>query len=685
MTLYCDNFSAINISKNPIQHSRTKHIDIRHHFIRELVEDKVIYLEHVSTELQLADIFTKSLDATQFENLRSKLGYSFKYPSPKNASDSDPRTPNINPNEVLAVAPLRVVSAEDLRVKKPRSPYARKPKEDVRGKTSNPSSFIDLENLTKEGSQYTHQTIAQIVIRILDEQRQVPGIYVPLQTVIPDSTQNPNLNVAQEDEDVSMDADEVHETNDDDVQVTHKEKNVEAADVAKDVTDTTEDGPNVDSGKNVVALDEFSDNDLVANVNPSVAKRLMTRKGKKVVDQSPPKRRVPKTTSTGPIRSKVVSKSTSTGPSKSKTVFQSVPVGPSKSWSKVIPKKRKAQVMDDSDSDVEVDVQDIPLKKKPTFSKLAANVPDVPLDNISFHSTSSVNRWKYVYQKRLDLERELAQNAVDCKYIMELIHVAGLMKTVAHFATCYEVLVKKFIVNLSEEFANRKSKEFRKVYVRGRWVTFSSIVINNYLGRSEEAQLKLDVSDNKVCQVITANQVKRWPLKRKLSASKLSMKYSMLHKIGAANWVPTNHKSTIATVLESLYMLLEPRQSLTMYPGILVEIDSICKRESAISFHYKLFQGTHAHDVAMTSAGTSKGSSTTGKVVVVAMLKETCKEVLSLLRMKKRVLRQMMNRRLVQMRWKKRPILMMALMKTVLVVLNLKTRTAVNGDVFCGF
>ncbi|XP_058768441.1 uncharacterized mitochondrial protein AtMg00810-like [Vicia villosa] len=72
MTLYCDNLSAINISKNPIQHSRTKHIDIRHHFIRELVKDKVICLEHVSTELQLAGIFTKAIDATQFENLRSK-------------------------------------------------------------------------------------------------------------------------------------------------------------------------------------------------------------------------------------------------------------------------------------------------------------------------------------------------------------------------------------------------------------------------------------------------------------------------------------------------------------------------------------------------------------------------------------------------------------------------------------
>jgi hypothetical protein len=73
LTLYCDNLSAINISKNPIQHSRTKHIDIRHHFIRDLVEDNIVTLEHVATENQLADIFTKALDASKFETLRGKL------------------------------------------------------------------------------------------------------------------------------------------------------------------------------------------------------------------------------------------------------------------------------------------------------------------------------------------------------------------------------------------------------------------------------------------------------------------------------------------------------------------------------------------------------------------------------------------------------------------------------------
>lgn len=50
MASFCDNLSAINISKNHDQHIRTKHIGIRHHFIRELMEDKVIKIKHIATE-----------------------------------------------------------------------------------------------------------------------------------------------------------------------------------------------------------------------------------------------------------------------------------------------------------------------------------------------------------------------------------------------------------------------------------------------------------------------------------------------------------------------------------------------------------------------------------------------------------------------------------------------------------
>ena len=54
----CDNTSAINLSKNPIMHSRTKHIEIRHHFLRDHVQKGDCVLEFIDTTNQLADIFT---------------------------------------------------------------------------------------------------------------------------------------------------------------------------------------------------------------------------------------------------------------------------------------------------------------------------------------------------------------------------------------------------------------------------------------------------------------------------------------------------------------------------------------------------------------------------------------------------------------------------------------------------
>ena len=74
MVVYYDNTNVINIYKNHVQHSRTKHIDILHHFIRELVENKTVVIEHVATENQLADIFTKTLDSSRFDSLRKSLG-----------------------------------------------------------------------------------------------------------------------------------------------------------------------------------------------------------------------------------------------------------------------------------------------------------------------------------------------------------------------------------------------------------------------------------------------------------------------------------------------------------------------------------------------------------------------------------------------------------------------------------
>ena len=72
--LYCDNKSAINISKNHVMHTKNKYIAIKYHYMRELVQDKKVRMEYVNTKEQIVDIFTKALSKDAHEYLRGKLG-----------------------------------------------------------------------------------------------------------------------------------------------------------------------------------------------------------------------------------------------------------------------------------------------------------------------------------------------------------------------------------------------------------------------------------------------------------------------------------------------------------------------------------------------------------------------------------------------------------------------------------
>ena len=75
--LLIDNKSAISLSKNPVFHERSKHIEIRYHFIRECVEQGRIGIDYVRTSDQLADILTKAkLGRIVFQELRRRIGMS---------------------------------------------------------------------------------------------------------------------------------------------------------------------------------------------------------------------------------------------------------------------------------------------------------------------------------------------------------------------------------------------------------------------------------------------------------------------------------------------------------------------------------------------------------------------------------------------------------------------------------
>ncbi|XP_050885988.1 uncharacterized protein LOC127091400 [Lathyrus oleraceus] len=417
-----------------------------------------------------------------------------------------------------------------------------------------------------------------MVTGILSGNHKVLGVSIPLNTIEPDSVAYQE-NIESLGKNIS---DDVEQTD------PHKESNVDkpldnVAGEEVHVTHDVSNNPNCEAA--TVDLEEFSDNELLSSVVPSIAKRVRTRREKKTVAQRSPKKKIDVPTSSN---TKVAVES-----SLKRKVH-----GPTKSWSK---------------------------------------------------------------GKRLALERELAQNILECKDIMDLIQEAGLMKTVTQFSKCYEMLVKEFIVNLSEECADGKSKEFRRVYVRGKCVNFSPSMINKYLGRPDVAQPQLEVTDDKIYQVITANQVRKWPLKGKLVASKLSVKYAMLHKIGAANWVPTNHKSTVAVMLGKFICVVGTKASfdygsyifdqtlkhagsfsvkgpiafpslicgivLNQFPNILTENDSVKKRDNPMSFNHRLFLGTHVPDIVMTTGETPRVCNPPGKVVVIAMLKETCREL----------------------------------------------------------
>jgi hypothetical protein len=79
VSLMCDNTSAISVAKNPVFHKKMRHIERRHHFLRDHVEKGGIEMRYIDTERQLANIFTKPLDSSRFDDLRGEIGVCHSY------------------------------------------------------------------------------------------------------------------------------------------------------------------------------------------------------------------------------------------------------------------------------------------------------------------------------------------------------------------------------------------------------------------------------------------------------------------------------------------------------------------------------------------------------------------------------------------------------------------------------
>nr|GFA68082.1 retrovirus-related Pol polyprotein from transposon TNT 1-94 [Tanacetum cinerariifolium] len=115
--MYCDNKSAIALCCNNVQHSRSKHIDIRYHFIKEQVKNGVIELYFVSTEYQLADLFTKALGRDKIEFLTNKLGMrSFTPETLKKLMNDEDETMATTLDQQVALDDALVPSAQRLQI-----------------------------------------------------------------------------------------------------------------------------------------------------------------------------------------------------------------------------------------------------------------------------------------------------------------------------------------------------------------------------------------------------------------------------------------------------------------------------------------------------------------------------------------------------------------------------------------
>ncbi|KAK2397696.1 hypothetical protein QL285_059245 [Trifolium repens] len=140
----------------------------------------------------------------------------------------------------------------------------------------------------------------------------------------------------------------------------------------------------------------------------------------------------------------------------------------------------------------------------------------------------------------------------DIKEVVDLIKHAGLESTVTNIGDCFEKLMKEFLVNIPDDCNDPMSQDYHVVFVRAKKVKFSPKIINRFLGIDTSPCNDADLNFNKVCKVLTANHIKVWPRKGTISAVKMSVKYAILNRIGAANWVPTTHSSDIAMSMAKL-------------------------------------------------------------------------------------------------------------------------------------
>ncbi|XP_050920396.1 uncharacterized protein LOC127138034 [Lathyrus oleraceus] len=380
-------------------------------------------------------------------------------------------------DEILDVVPLSVIPCEALDLNHPMDASASTcPNQ---GNISSIPSSLTHATSSKEDIHHTDCVIRNLVTRILNEGYSMKGVSTPLSKMYPSPKveQHSEKNEDSSSSDKDMAAEGLCSLGQ---TVSGKGKFV----ASKTTNASHPEKHDVENDVIDLEDDRYDDQEdnLLHHLKPSVAKRMKTRKGRSVAELM-----------------------------LARTAKKAAGVGPSKSWSKVEVKNRKVREVSESEEDVEEDVPDISVVKKTSVKRSPVKVAAVHLDNISFHLEDGASKWKFVIQRRVVVERELGKDAVEVK--------------------------EEFIVNILEDIANKNNKEFCKVFVRGKCITFSPTVINNFLGRRVEGASELEATNNEVYREITARQVKWWPIKKHLPAD-----YQPASKVGTITELKENCK-----------------------------------------------------------------------------------------------------------------------------------------------